>query len=144
MIKTAGLQLSLILSALVHLALFSSFIIVFFIPSAPMRPEFMFLGSILQKADVRETNTSLQPTSAKDVLKIHSIEKIYDIGDPASLSKDPTSKPILQKEKSSQEKRVLKSRFPSPELEGASQEQKELDIQTESIPYIPLRLKKDD
>ncbi len=130
---------SILLSLLIHLIIFSAFIFVFPLKQERIRPELIFLGSILKQRDLIDQNRNLQssnlPPAPQTFVTKHKKSNLYSPTD-IHLTK-PKSENMLTRPKA-----TIKLTFPTTK-NFQSQESLEIDdvgIDSHIPPYKPLKL----
>ena len=127
-------------SFLCHLLVFRLFIITFNTPPIPLRPSFVFLGSILPKTVLSSTYT--QPANAQPSLNISQF-LLREKTQRAAFVPNATSpvKPVYTSFVQEGTKTTLKSNFePQQDLQKQEKLDKILGIETKTQPFVPLRL----
>ena len=129
---------SLLLSLLIHLIIFNTFIFVFPLIYESHKPKFIFLGSILKKRDI-SISFNKPPTQTNQASKEFTYQKKININGP--YHKRAASKPTLEIPIKQNDKKNIKSIFdipfeeppPSTDINEKSATQKNIE------PYIPFK-----
>lgn len=135
---------SLLLSVILHVAVFHTLIFTFPLNPAAHKPNLIFLGPILKKVDVaqsKETITQKQPLHLAGAAGIMDKTKTTT---PSPFRETALPKPFMEAAGAAGEKVTLKSTFEIPQINAPAggQDMKEEGIDLKIAPYHPLRLRR--
>lgn len=145
---------SVLLSVIIHLMIFNTFIFTFPLNPSAHKPNLIFLGPILKKLDVVQPQGAIkqkqQPVdaAAKNVFSTtRQVSGLMDKNKTTAQSpfmETTLKKPLLDVEKAPQDKVTLKSTFEISEIKEPVSEQQteEGGIDFKIAPYHPLRLRR--
>jgi len=133
--------LSLLISSLIHLTVLYNFIFVFPIQAIKNKPNFIFIGSILQRRDTSMSKTIDWLQQKQYYSKETIIEPITIIDNFMPIKN--IQKPRLIKEKKMDEKIILKDTFEADIHEDLKEVERgdNLNLDLPSTSYKPLRIR---
>lgn len=145
---------ALVLSVIIHLMIFNTFIFTFPLNPSAHKPNLIFLGPILKKNDVVQPQGGIKqkqhPVDAAAKNMFSSTPQVSGLMDgkkittPSPFIETTLKKPLLDIENDPQNKVTLKSTFELSEIkeQGSEQQIEDGEIDFKIAPYHPLRLRR--